>query len=82
MADLLFDLLFIVSRTEPKTYTEIRDVFATKTGRGVILDRRGRERRHGRRQCRPRDATRAAPSGRDVGSAIIRLGRGEAREGR
>jgi hypothetical protein len=46
MADLLFDLLFIVSRTEPKTYTEIRDVFADDNRDvRVILDRRGRERR-------------------------------------
>jgi hypothetical protein len=48
MADLLFDLLFIVSRTEPKTYTEIRDVFADENRDvRVILDRRGRERRRG-----------------------------------
>ncbi len=46
MADLLFDLLFIVSRTEPETYTEIRDVFADENRDvRVILDRRGRERR-------------------------------------
>jgi hypothetical protein len=46
------DLVFIVSRTEPRTYMYIKHVFADENRDGrVILDRRGRERR--RRQSLP-----------------------------
>lgn len=43
------DLLFIVSRTEPKRYMYLRYVYADE-GRDVILDRREGERRRGRAQ--------------------------------
>ena len=43
------DLLFIVSRTEPKRYMYLRYVYADE-GRDVILDRREGERRRGRGQ--------------------------------
>jgi len=57
------DLLFIVSRTEPKTYIDIGHVFADEHGDvRVILDRRARERRRSRRHCRRETSQRAAPS--------------------
>jgi hypothetical protein len=44
------DLLFIVSRTKPKTYMDIRDVCADENKDvRVILDRRARERRRSQR---------------------------------
>ena len=44
------DWVFIVSRTEPKTYMEIRHVFPDENRDvRVILDRRGRERRRSER---------------------------------
>ncbi|PYN77540.1 MAG: hypothetical protein DMD96_23330 [Candidatus Rokuibacteriota bacterium] len=43
------DLLFIVSRTEPKRYMYLRHVYADES-RDVILDRRGGERRQSWRQ--------------------------------
>ena len=44
------DLVFIVSRTEPKTYRYIQHVFAGESSDvGVILDRREHERRRSRR---------------------------------
>jgi hypothetical protein len=44
------DLVFIVSRTEPKTYGYIKHIFADENRDvRVILDRRGRERRRGQR---------------------------------
>jgi hypothetical protein len=71
-----------VSRTEPKTYMEIRHVFDDENRDvRVILDRRGRERRRSDRAVpTERRYNGAAPSGRDVGAPIIRLGRGQARE--
>ncbi len=44
------DLVFIVSRTAPKTYRYIQHVFADESRAvGVILDRRGHERRRSQR---------------------------------
>ena len=44
------DLAFIVSRTAPKTYMYIKHVFADEhSDVGVILDRRGHERRRSQR---------------------------------
>jgi len=73
------DLLFIVSRTEPKTYIDIGHVFADEHGDGrVILDRRARERRRSRRplsterrhrERRHRDVTREI---RSFGWAVVR----------
>src|SRR5207244_13049786 len=73
------DLLFIVSRTEPKTYIDIGHVFADEHGDvRVILDRRARERRRSRRplsterrhrERRHRDVTRES---RSFGWAVVR----------
>jgi len=48
------NLLFIVSRTEPKRYLYLKHVYADES-RDVTLDRRGGERR---RSQRPRPAER------------------------
>ena len=42
------DLLFIVSRTEPKQYFYLKHVYADE-GRDVVLDRRGSDRRRSQR---------------------------------
>ena len=42
------DLLFIVSRNEPKQYLYLKHVYADEN-RDVVLDRRGGERRQGQR---------------------------------
>ena len=64
------DLLFIVSRTEPKRYLYLKHVYANE-GRSVILDRRGSERRQNQRpptaerrhvERRHRDITRELQS--------------------
>ena len=55
------DLVFIVSRTEPKQYLYLKHVFADET-RDVVLDRRTVDRRH-------RDITRELQSS---GWALVR----------
>ncbi|PYN73133.1 MAG: hypothetical protein DMD96_33465 [Candidatus Rokuibacteriota bacterium] len=64
------DLLFIVSRTEPKRYTYLKYVYADQS-RDVVLDRREGERRRGKRpllterrhvERRHRDITRELQS--------------------
>jgi len=75
------DLVFIVSRTEPKTYGYIKHVFADENRDvRVILDRRGPERRRGQRplpterrhmERRHRDVTEEL---RSSGWAVVRRG--------
>jgi hypothetical protein len=75
------DLVFIVSRTEPKTYRYIQRAFADECrGVGVILDRRGHERRRSQRPLpierrhmdrRHRDVTGELQSS---GWAVVRRG--------
>jgi len=71
------DLLFIVSRTEPKQYLYLKHVFADES-RDVVLDRRMSERRLGLRpprierrhiDRRQRDVTRELQS---TGWALVR----------
>ena len=71
------DLLFIVSRTEPKQYLYLKHVFADES-RDVVLDRRMSERRRGLRpppierrhiDRRQRDVTRELQS---TGWALVR----------
>ena len=71
------DLLFIVSRTEPKQYLYLKHVFADES-RDVVLDRRVSERRLGLRprpierrhiDRRQRDVTRELQS---TGWALVR----------
>ncbi len=73
------DLLFIVSRNEPKQYLYLKHVYADAS-RDVVLDRRGGERRQGRRppplaerrygvERRRRDITRELQSS---GWALVR----------
>ena len=50
------DLVFIVSRAEPKHYLYLKHEFADESS-DVVLDRRAGERRRSQRHCRPRDAT-------------------------
>jgi hypothetical protein len=71
------DLLFIVSRTEPKQYLYLKHVFADES-RDVVLDRRVSDRRRGLRppsidrrhiDRRQRDVTRELQS---TGWALVR----------
>ena len=71
------DLVFIVSRTEPKQYLYLKHVFADES-RDVVLDRRTSERRRGLRaptierrhiDRRHRDITRELQSS---GWALVR----------
>ena len=71
------DLLFIVSRTEPKQYLYLKHVFADES-RDVVLDRRVSDRRLGLRpprierrhiDRRQRDVTRELQS---TGWALVR----------
>ena len=48
MEAVVADLLFIVSRTEPKRYMYLKHVYADES-KDVILDRRGSERRRSQR---------------------------------
>jgi len=63
------DLVFIVSRTEPKQYLYLKHVFADES-RDVVLDRRMGERR---RSLRPPPMER-----RHEGAPVVGLGLGKA----
>lgn len=74
------DLLFIVSRTEPKTFVDIKHQFANESRYvRVVFDRRGRDRRRSQRpppterrhvERRQHDVTRELQSS---GWAVVKL---------